>query len=31
MSRADDIFVRMCTDIIERGTTTEGQLSLIHI
>lgn len=25
MSRADDIFVRMCTDIIERGTTTEGQ------
>ena len=25
MSKADDIFVSMCTDIIERGTTTEGQ------
>ena len=25
MSKADDIFIRMCTDIIEHGTTTEGQ------
>ncbi|MGI6755314.1 MAG: thymidylate synthase [Atopobiaceae bacterium] len=25
MSRADDIFVAMCTDILENGTTTEGQ------
>ena len=25
MSMADDIFVRMCTKIIEQGTTTEGQ------
>lgn len=25
MSMADDVFVRMCTEIIERGTTTEGQ------
>ena len=25
MSRADDIFERMCTDIIDHGTTTEGQ------
>ena len=25
MSRADDIFISMCTDIIEHGTTTEGQ------
>ncbi len=25
MSRADDIFINMCTDIIEHGTTTEGQ------
>ena len=25
MSRADDIFISMCSDIIERGTTTEGQ------
>ncbi|MBQ9316871.1 MAG: thymidylate synthase [Atopobiaceae bacterium] len=25
MSKADDIFIAMCTDIIERGTTTEGQ------
>ena len=25
MSKADDIFISMCSDIIERGTTTEGQ------
>ncbi len=25
MSRADDLFITMCTDIIEHGTTTEGQ------
>ena len=25
MSKADDIFVAMCRDIIENGTTTEGQ------
>ena len=25
MSKADDIFVEMCSDIIEHGTTTEGQ------
>lgn len=25
MSRADDIFISMCSDIIEHGTTTEGQ------
>lgn len=25
MSKADDIFIRMCSDIIENGTTTEGQ------
>ena len=25
MSRADDIFIAMCSDIIEHGTTTEGQ------
>ena len=25
MSKADDLFVSMCTDIIEHGTTTEGQ------
>ena len=25
MSKADDIFVSMCSDIIEHGTTTEGQ------
>ena len=25
MSRADDVFERMCTDIIEHGTTTKGQ------
>jgi len=25
MSKADDIFIAMCHDIIERGTTTEGQ------
>ena len=25
MSKADEIFVSMCSDIIERGTTTEGQ------
>lgn len=25
MSKADDIFIRMCQDIIDNGTTTEGQ------
>lgn len=25
MSKADDIFIKMCSDIIENGTTTEGQ------
>ena len=25
MSKADDLFISMCADIIERGTTTEGQ------
>lgn len=25
MSKADDIFIAMCTDIIENGTTTEGE------
>ncbi|MCI6273399.1 MAG: thymidylate synthase [Coriobacteriaceae bacterium] len=25
MSKADDIFVNMCSDILEHGTTTEGQ------
>ena len=25
MSKADDIFIAMCTDIIEHGTTTQGQ------
>ena len=25
MSKADDIFVDMCTDILDHGTTTEGQ------
>ena len=25
MSKADDLFIAMCTDIIEHGTTTEGQ------
>lgn len=25
MSKADDIFIQMCSDIIEHGTTTEGQ------
>ncbi len=25
MSRADDIFISMCSDILEHGTTTEGQ------
>ena len=25
MSRADDIFISMCSDIIDHGTTTEGQ------
>ncbi len=30
MSRADDIFVQMCTDIIEHGTTTEGQAVRPH-
>ncbi len=30
MSKADEIFVRMCTDIIENGTTTEGQAVRPH-
>ncbi|MDO5710007.1 MAG: thymidylate synthase [Coriobacteriales bacterium] len=30
MSRADDIFIAMCTDIIENGTTTEGQAVRPH-
>ena len=25
MSKADEIFVAMCDDIIKNGTTTEGQ------
>ena len=25
MSKADDLFISMCADIIEHGTTTEGQ------
>ena len=25
MSKADELFIRMCSDIIENGTTTEGQ------
>ena len=25
MSKADDLFARMCTDILDHGTTTEGQ------
>ena len=25
MSKADDLFISMCSDIIEHGTTTEGQ------
>ena len=25
MSKADDLFISMCTDIIENGTTTEGE------
>ena len=25
MSKADQLFVRMCTDILDHGTTTEGQ------
>ena len=36
MSKADQLFVTMCQDIIENGFSTEGQkvrphLSLIHI
>ena len=38
MSKADQQFVAMCRDILDHGTTTEGQkvrpvweLSLIHI
>ena len=30
MSKADDLFVRMCSDIIENGTTTEGQAVRPH-
>lgn len=30
MSRADDIFIAMCSDIIEHGTTTEGQAVRPH-
>ncbi len=30
MSKADDIFIRMCTDVIENGTTTEGQAVRPH-
>ena len=25
MSKADQLFVKMCTDILDHGTTTEGQ------
>jgi len=25
MSKADQIFVKMCTDILEHGTSTEGE------
>ena len=31
MSYADDVFIKMCQDILENGTSTEGELSLIHI
>ncbi len=30
MSKADEIFIRMCEDIIENGTTTEGQAVRPH-
>lgn len=30
MSKADEIFIRMCEDIIENGTTTEGQTVRPH-
>ena len=30
MSKADELFCAMCSDIIERGTTTEGQLVRPH-
>ena len=30
MSKADDIFIKMCTDVIENGTTTEGQAVRPH-
>lgn len=30
MSRADEIFKSMCTDILERGTTTEGEAVRPH-
>ena len=30
MSYADDVFIRMCTDIIENGTSTEGELVRPH-
>ena len=30
MSKADDIFIRMCADVIENGTTTEGQAVRPH-
>ncbi|MBR2682247.1 MAG: thymidylate synthase [Atopobiaceae bacterium] len=30
MSRSDDIFIAMCSDIIEHGTTTEGQAVRPH-
>ena len=25
MSYADDVFIRMCKDILENGTSTEGE------
>ena len=25
MSKADQLFVKMCTDILDHGTTTEGE------
>ena len=30
MSKADDLFIAMCTDIIERGTDTKGQAVRPH-
>lgn len=30
MSRADDLFIAMCRDIIDHGTTTEGQIVRPH-